>query len=530
MPIAFVRSFCLVGVEAVPVGVEVDLLRRLPAVVIVGLPAATARETADRVRSAILSAGFDFPRLRVVVNVTPADLRKGGNGLDLPIALAILVASGQVDPSVVEGRAFVGELSLSGDVRGVRGALACGAAARLLGVPLVTGWRDASMVAPTHGEGAGTVRGVGTLRDATDPGAWTSPPVPSCVDAVDEERGRLGLDFVDVRGNEHAIPLLVDAATTRRPVLLRGYPGTGRVMLAARMAGLLREMTTPEAIGVATIHEAAGLLREGGDVRLMPRPFRAPHHTVSAAGLVGGTVGLQPREATLAHRGVLFVDDFPEMTRATFGALRPVVKKGEISIARTTGRVDLPADAWIVLACSPCGCGTTRADRCTCTPEGRDGYAARIALHLEAAGLVGDRAPVVIDLKAAAIDAPPWPCTADLAARVVAARVEATIARGVASLDRGILCYSCGYDEPGKGPADREHAPPCPDCGSGATGIRWMLGADVCASVRAERGPAWAQRRGRLDAEAAAPVVVRDVDDAAGSPVVDLDTCSAGRA
>ena len=472
MPVSLVRSFCLVGVDAVPVSVEVDILRRLPALVIVGLPASTARETGERVRAAIEASGYAFPRARVVVNVAPADLRKDGAGLDLPIAIGILVASGQVDPSVTEGRAFVGELSCGGEVHDVRGIVAMAEAARLAGVSLVTSPGCALAAARTVGDLADV--GVGAARSLLDAARGVDPLLARDLEHPETPAALGALDFSTVRGNLAAWPLLVQAAASRRPVLLRGPAGCGATMIAARLPGILPALTVPEAIEVARVQDAAGLADPATvDPRTVARPFRAPHHTVSTAGLVGGS-NMRPGEVTLAHRGVLFLDGIEDFPRAVLSTLGSVTQRGMVRYPRGAGpSVDLPADPWIVMH--------------------SEGDNERTRAALVALGFVGERAPIVVDLERAHVgpwrgddDAHRWPDSADLRRRVQATRTEATAARAVLDLDRGILCAACGYDEPGTGPADRERAPDCPACGSGATGIRWMLGRDGVARFRAE--------------------------------------------
>jgi magnesium chelatase family protein len=410
-----VSSYVLVGVDAVPVTIECDILRRLPAVAIVGLPATAVRECADRVRSAIVSAGYEFPRARVVVSVSPSDLRKTGAGLDLPIAVAILVASGQLPPVRDDAR-IVGELTLTGDVRPIRGSVAMATAHNRAGGACTAGLYLPPQNARTAYAVDSRARVVRTLRDigaALDPERSEWPDLFSSTPVAPS-----GLDFRDVTGNTAAIDPLVDAARTRRPVVLRGSPGCGKTMIAARCTGLLGPLSYVERVTVARIMDAVGLGSPGMDPGAMVRPFRAPHHTVSTAGLIGGA-NLTPGEACLAHTGVLFLDEFPEFPRHSREALRAPIEDGLINIARYPGRVVYPSRAWLIVAVNPCPCGwfghPTRV--CTCSAESIASYAARWQSDpLLRDAVVIDLAPVSpADLLAGADR---WPDTAALAARV----------------------------------------------------------------------------------------------------------------
>lgn len=417
-----VSSYVLVGVDAVPVTTECDILRRLPALSIVGMPSTSVRECADRVRSAILAAGYEFPRARVVVSVSPADLRKTGAGLDLPIAVAILVASGQL-PAVRDDVRIAGELTLSGDVRPIRGSVAMATAHNRAGGACTAGLYLPPENARTAYAVDSRARVVRTLRDigaALDPerSEWpdlfpSTPVAPS------------GPDFRDIVGNTAAVDALVDAARTRRPVVLRGSPGCGKTMIAARCPGLLGPLPYAERVAVARIQDAAGLGSPGMDPGTMARPFRAPHHTVSTAGLIGGAnlliggANLTPGEACLAHTGVLFLDEFPEFPRHSREALRGAVEDGVIDLARAPGRVVFPTRVWLIVAVNPCPCGyaghPTRA--CTCSAESVASHAARWqADPLLKGAVVIDLAPVSPAALLSGADR--WPDTAALAARV----------------------------------------------------------------------------------------------------------------
>ncbi len=300
-----ISTFTLLGIDAIPVTVEVDFLRRLPSVAIVGLPSVSVRESADRVRSAMLISGFSFPRQRVVVSLSPADLRKDGTGFDLAIAAAILEKAGHIPP-VAERYAFIGELTLGGQVRPVRGAAAF--ARQHPEITLVCAEGMARKVAAMGGRAIG-IQTLGQLGEVA-----SLPLTPA---SANEETLPPVVDFADVRVDLGILQELALAARTRTPVILVGPPGCGKTMLAARCPGLLPDMTTEEVREVSVVQDAAGLL---GDASLRrERPFRAPHHSISVAGMTGGAL-LRPGECSLAHRGVLFLDEVSEFPRQVMDA------------------------------------------------------------------------------------------------------------------------------------------------------------------------------------------------------------------
>ena len=364
-----ITSAHTVGVTGQPVTIECELVRRLPSVVIVGLPAAACRETAERVRSAITASGCDFPRKRVVVNVSP-NVRRGASGLDLAIAVAILTASGDFPGNRLR-TAFIGELSLSGDLRPVRGIIAAVTALRDAGIERV-------VVPAEQGPDAALVEGIIVLGATS-----LHDVVKGTVVGVDPARSRDARhtpDFSDVVGHEEAIAALEDAAVTGQSVLLIGPPGSGKTLLACRLPSILPPLTPEEALEVTSIRDAAGLQEPGAGL-VTRRPFRAPHHTVSVAGLIG-TASLRPGEVTLAHRGVLFLDELPEFGRPAIEAVRRVVQDKWISVARADGTTTLPADLQLLAAASPCPCGWAGTTRCTCGPELGERYRARIPFDL----------------------------------------------------------------------------------------------------------------------------------------------------
>jgi magnesium chelatase family protein len=365
----------LIGVDAVRVSVEVDLLRRLPQVVMVGLPAPAVRESADRVRSAIAASGFEFPRQRVVVALAPADLRKEGTAFDLPIAIGILLEAGQVRSDRAHRYMFVGELSLTGELRAVRGALAFAWLARSLGmagivVPAACA-PEAALVEGVEVRAAVTLAEVmrflqGELELPLGlPRADSPPAFPA--------------DLRDIRGQFGAREALEVAAAGGHNLLLEGPPGCGKTMLAGRLPTILPGMTSAEALECTRIHSVAGLHAPDAGALSM-RPFRAPHHSISAAGLIGGA-SLRPGEVTLAHNGVLFLDEFPEFPRSAREVLRGPLEDRQVVLARATGRIVLPAGFALVAAANPCPCGNlghpTRP--CVCPEGARERYRARLS-------------------------------------------------------------------------------------------------------------------------------------------------------
>ncbi len=364
-----VFSATLIGVEASLVAVEVDLVRRLPKTTVVGLPANAVRESTERVRSAIVSSGFDYPKLRVTINLAPADVRKEGTGFDLPIAVGILGASKQVQV-LPKDCLFLGELSLSGTIRPVPGALALAMLARERGLQRV-------VVPVGCGAQAAVVPGV-TAYEAADLeqlclfldgklALQPASPAPRPTSAISAP------DMAEVRGQEVARRAMEIAAAGGHNLLMIGPPGVGKTMLAARLPGILPEMSFAEALEATRVHSVAGLLGRGESL-LLQRPFRAPHHSITAAGLVGNAK-LRPGEVSLAHKGVLFLDEVPEFSRQVLELLRAPLESHQVTLSRAIGSVRLPADLMLIAAANPCPCGyfghPTRPCRCTETDRRR---------------------------------------------------------------------------------------------------------------------------------------------------------------
>jgi magnesium chelatase family protein len=370
-----VHGGTVLGVEGLPVGVEVDLLRRLPAVVIVGLPGGAIRESADRVRSAIQQAGFEFPKKRVVINLSPADLPKTGTGFDLPIAVGILAASDQVESDRLADTAFVAELSLDGRLRPVRGILPLALMARAQGVERI-------VVAPENAAEAAVVRGLQVLA-APDLEAlceWLDGkrelPPGQMADALPDDN-RLCLS--EVRGQHRARRALEIAAAGGHNLLMLGSPGCGKTMLAARLPTILPDLSFDEAVDITRVHSVAGLLGDGGGL-VTQRPFRAPHHSVSPAGMVGNS-NLQPGEVSLAHHGVLFLDELPEFRRDVLELLRAPLEDREIRLSRARGTIRFPASISLIAAANPCPCGYLGhpTKPCVCPPGTLERYAGRLS-------------------------------------------------------------------------------------------------------------------------------------------------------
>jgi magnesium chelatase family protein len=359
--LARIATFAIDGIDPRHVSVEVDIRAGLPAFTIVGLGDAAVRESRDRVRSAILNSGFDFPQTRITANLAPAFLRKVGPGFDAALAIAILAASGQVPTASLARYAVFGELSLSGELRDSPGALAVAEGARRAGLErLIVPRERAREAALVDGL---QIAGVSTLRAAAEVitgAALPALPAPVTDDGVPMSEP----DLADVRG--HAAPLLAleIAAAGAHNLMLEGPPGTGKTMLARRIPSILPAMTRTEAIEVTRIHSVAGLQASG---LVRARPFRAPHHTISPAGLVGGSSPPRPGEATLAHHGVLFLDELAEFQRSSLDALRQPLEDGCVTIVRGQRALMFPTRFMLVAATNPCPCGFAGVgDRCRC--------------------------------------------------------------------------------------------------------------------------------------------------------------------
>jgi magnesium chelatase family protein len=388
--LASVTTFALEGVSSQEVTVEVDVRRGLSAFTLVGLPDRAVRESRERVRAALLNSGLDFPQKRITVNLAPAHVRKEGPSFDLAIAVGVLVASEQVPQETLDGQALCGELSLTGELRPVAGALAVALGARRRGhrsllVPEANA-PEAALVEELE------VRGIPSLDRIADllHGRW-SPPRAEAREPPPRRAEEL-LDLADVRGQEDAKRALEIAAAGGHNLLMIGPPGAGKTMLARRLPGVLPPPSFEEALEITQVHSAAGI----GDGRLaVARPFRAPHHTISAQGLVGGGPRPRPGEITLAHRGVLFLDELPEFGRAAVDALRQPLEDGRVTIMRGQRALEFPANAMVVAACNRCPCARA-PDRCGCTAGELARYMRRLS------GPLLDRIDLVCQVEQAA--------------------------------------------------------------------------------------------------------------------------------
>lgn len=413
--LATARTFTLDGISARPVRVEVDVHRGLPNFAIVGLPDAAVREARERVRAALVNCGFEFPLRRIVVNLAPASLRKAGPGMDLAIAAALLSASDQLQWEGLTRVALVGELALDGSTRPVQGVLAMAEAAR-------EGGAEALVLPAENGAEAALVEGIDVVPiealgqlSALVAGEWRPPrpaPLPLRLEAAPGAP-----DLADLRGQPHLRHALEVAAAGGHSLMMVGPPGAGKSLAASRLPSILPPLAPVEALEVARIASACGRL---GSELPAGRPFRAPHHTISAAGLVGGGTPPRPGEATLAHRGILFLDELCEFRRDALEALRAPLETGEVSIARAGGRRRLPCRFMLVAAANPCPCGRGEADPdCGCAPVHVQRYQGKLS------GALADRIDVLAAVRqpsAAEIGGPPGESSALVQARVCEAR------------------------------------------------------------------------------------------------------------
>jgi magnesium chelatase family protein len=463
--LASLRSAAVIGVEALAVIVEVDVAFGLPVFTMVGLPDASVRESRDRVRTAIRNSGFDFPGHRITVNLAPADIRKAGASYDLPIALGVLAASGVVERRLIDNVVLLGELSLDGTIQPIRGVLPIAVAARREG-------KDAILLPRANAPEAYVVEGLRVLPvdslveavDALNAGlkstAGFSSPDRMIASVYQQPRDAPPMpedadpDFADVIGQGMAKRALEIAAAGGHNVLLIGAPGGGKTMMARRLAGILPALDFDEALDCTSVHSVAGTLPPGTAL-MHRRPFRAPHHTISEVAMVGGGSIPRPGEISLAHNGVLFLDELPEFDRRVLEALRQPLEEGRMTIGRSARTSSFPARFMFVAAMNPCPCGFfgDRRRVCRCSDPQIQRYSSRIS------GPLRDRIDLVVEVPSIGSTVRGHPAgstrerSVEIRSRVLAARTRQQVRFGASSqrlnrqLEGGDLDEHCALDQ-----------------------------------------------------------------------------------
>ncbi|OWK47128.1 YifB family Mg chelatase-like AAA ATPase [Fimbriiglobus ruber] len=390
--LAKLKTFGLLGIDAKPVDVEVDTAPGMAKTILVGLPELAVRESVHRIERALANLGYERPKGRTIVNLAPADLKKDAGAFDLPIAMGMLVATRQILPEQANDCAIVGELALDGSVRPVKGCLSVAMAARDHGlkrmiVPAANA-REAAVVSEL------SVYGVTSLSEAVGllSGQVDLDPIAVTLDDLAGQLNKYDVDFSDVRGQEYAKRALVVAASGSHNVLMIGSPGSGKTMLARRLSTILPPLAPEESLETTRIYSALGHLKPGESL-LSTRPFRSPHHTISDAGMVGGGSVPAPGEISLAHHGVLFLDELPEFNRKSLEVLRQPLEEGNVTISRALHSVTFPAQFVLVASMNPCPCGYLGDAKreCKCAPMQIEKYHSRLSgplldridMHLE---------------------------------------------------------------------------------------------------------------------------------------------------